>query len=99
MTMLTATEMSALTGRHAILETSQERLRVECIIRDVKNSYGQVRCAIVPVAGEARPAWINFDRLELLAPVVTTKGARPRCQCHPGATHAPSRCPVKEERA
>jgi hypothetical protein len=97
--VMTATEIQEHRGRHAIVQTGQEALRVEVVILDVKNSYGRIRTSIVPVTGDpaARPVWVDFDRLELLDPVPRPRTPRGRCDCHPGATHAPSRCPAKAD--
>ena len=60
MAQLTAKQLAPAIG--ASVAVQFESLVIECIVIDAKNSYGQVRVQVKPVAGTGAQ-WIELGRL------------------------------------
>jgi hypothetical protein len=58
--MTTAREMMPALGARVLVRF--ESLRIECTVKDVKNSWGQARLLVVPVAGTGEQ-WVEMGRI------------------------------------
>ena len=58
--MTTARRMIPALGAHVFVRF--EDLSIECWIKDVKNSYGNIRLLITPVTGSGEQ-WIGMGRI------------------------------------
>ena len=67
--MTTALEMIPAIGVHVTVRC--EQMQVECIVKNVKNSWGQPRLLVAPVAGGGEQ-WVEMGRVSVL----------PRPACH-----------------
>ncbi len=56
----TAKQMLPAIGQTVLVRC--EQMQVACLVMDVKNSYGQVRLYVIPVAGNTGQ-WIEMGRV------------------------------------
>jgi hypothetical protein len=61
---MTGTEMKALIGTRVHLP--KRSLRFECIVLDVKNSYGRITIRLRPISGEGED-WVNASSVTAIS--------------------------------
>ena len=59
---MSATCLSMLPAIGAPVRVRFESIYVECIVRDVKSSWGKARLMVVPVTGSGSQ-WVEMDRI------------------------------------
>ena len=57
---MTAAEMQELINRHVYLPT--DGLLVECVVSNVKVSYGKLRLRVIPISGRGE-TWVDAARV------------------------------------
>lgn len=58
----TAREMLPALGARVMIHVGVGELLVECTVNDVKQSWGNIRLLVTPVAGSGS-AWVELSRL------------------------------------